>query len=313
MGIIAFLIYICLCLMPCASQAASTANATEMIVPSRSCTLTVSYGYNGTAFGELPVKLYQIADVSSDLQYTLTAPFAATGLTLNGIRTNSEWNVIRSTLESHIIANRVTEDRALVTGQNGQVCFENLKPGLYLAVPGLGVSGDVQCAFDAALVALPGLGTDGKWQYQQSVTAKGTPLPPINADEEISYKIVKLWKGDSRYKRPQKIEVEIFRNGESYELVTLSKDNFWSYSWTVKDDGAVWTVAERNVPSGYTATMEKRDMTFILTNTRIPNKPGVSEPPKTGDTSNVMLYMTLMYGSGILLVLLGILGKRRRV
>lgn len=233
---------------------------------------------------------------------------------LNGIQTNSEWNVIRSTLEAYIISNRITEDNASVTNQSGQVCFDDLKPGLYLAVPGTGIGDNLRCVFDAALVALPGLGTDGRLQDQVAVTAKGAPLPPIDADEEISYKILKLWKGDGgRSRRPQKIEVEIFRNGESYQTVTLSKDNLWSYTWTVKDDGATWTVAERNIPSGYTATMEKRDTTFVLTNTRTPDKTIGDEPPKTGDTSNVMLYMMFMYSSGILLVLLGIIGKKKRV
>jgi hypothetical protein len=86
--------------MPCRVHAASTADAKEMISPERSCTLTVSYHYEGTTFAGLPVKLYNIADVSADFQYSLTAPFQSSGLVLNGVRSASEWNVIRSTLEA---------------------------------------------------------------------------------------------------------------------------------------------------------------------------------------------------------------------
>ena len=318
MGIIAFLICICLWLMPCGAQAASTADAKEMISTETSCALTLSYHYKKTSFSNLSVRLYKIADVSADFQYTLTAPFSSTKLTLNGIRNNSEWKIIRSTLESHIIANRITEDATAVTGRTGQVSFDNLKPGLYLAVPGTGIAGDLRCAFEAALVALPGLGTDDLWQYQVAVTAKGTPLPPIDADEEISYKILKLWKGDSSSKRPQKIEVEIFRNGKSHQTVTLSEANHWTYTWTIKDDGAIWTIAERNVPSGYTPMLEKRDTTFVLTNTKIPDAPPPHpnphpDNPKTGDTSNILLYMLLMLASGTTLVLLGLTGTKKRL
>ena len=173
----------------------------------------------------------------------------------------------------------------------------------------------MECTFESALISLPGLGADGLWQYDIAVTAKGVPLPPVDTDSEISYKILKLWKGDSTGStRPQKIEVEIFRNGESDRIVTLSEENHWSYSWTAPDDGSVWTVAERSVPAGYAATLDKRDTTFVLTNTLVPDTPpsGDNTPP-TGDTSNILLYMMLMFGSGISLVLLGITGKKKRV
>ena len=91
----------------------------------------------------------------------------------------------------------------------------------------------------------------------------------------------------------------------------LSEENNWSYSWIAKDDGAKWTVIERNAPSGYTATVQKRDNTFILTNTYIPQKPDKPhDAPQTGDTSNVMLYVILLIVSGSMLIILGVTGKR---
>ena len=78
-----------------------------------------------------------------------------------------------------------------------------------------------------------------------------------------------------------------------------------------KDDGAKWTVTERNTPYGYTATVENRDTAFILTNTYTPENP--DEPhgsPQTGDTSNIMLYVVLMIVTGSMLIILGIIGKR---
>ena len=306
MGMIGLLMYICLCLIPCRALAASTEDAREMIDPDRLCNLTISYRYEDTAFSEIPVMLYKIADVSSDFQYSLASPFQATGLVLNGIRSNAEWNVIRSTLESHIISKAIPADGAALTDDAGLVRFESLNPGLYLAVPGIGG----QCRFDSALIALPGLGSDGLWQYDLTVASKGAPLPP--PDAEISYKLLKLWKGDTQSKRPVEIEVEIFRNGERYKVVTLSKDNNWSYSWTAEDDGAQWTVAERNVPSGYTATLEQREAAFILTNT-LNTPPPEKDNPKTGDTSNLLLYVMLMYASGISLILLAIAMRKKRL
>ena len=339
LGIIVLLFCFYLNLMLCPVQAASTEAAVELIDVNQRCTLTITYSGNGEAFSKMPVALYHIADVSANFQYTLTSAFEASGLTLNGVQSNSEWNVIRATLEGYILANKVEENIKAETNSAGQVSFDSLTLGLYLAIPEAEVREDTTCIFDSALVALPGLGEDGRWQYQVAVTAKSEILPPVDSDETIELKILKLWKGDDRkVHRPKSIQVEIFRNGKSYEKVTLSEANHWSYSWMAKADGAKWMVVERNVPEGYVVSIEKRGTTFILTNTLIPEKPPAedrpsekppekpnekptekptvkppaTENPKTGDTPHILLFTVLMYASGMILVLLALTGKRKR-
>ena len=310
-AVIVLLLCLCLSWLPCYAQAASTADAKEPISPDKDCSLTIAYRYDGQSFSNHPVRLYKIADVSADFQYTLTAPFANSGLILNGVRSVSEWNVIRSTLETHILTYDVDADLTGVTDQDGQVCFRALKPGLYLATTEQVIQNDWIYAFDSALVALPGLGADGLWQYEVAVTSKSKAIPPAETDEEIEFKVLKLWKGDKgRSDRPQSIEVEIFRDGVSYQTVILSEENHWTFSWFAKDDGATWKVVERNVPTGYTMMVEERETSFVLTNTRPPDKPDI---PQTGDTTNIMLYFVLMNVSGIMLIILGIAGKRKRV
>jgi hypothetical protein len=310
-AVIVLLLCLCLSWLPCYAQAASTADAKEPISPDKDCSLTIAYRYDGQSFSNHPVRLYKIADVSADFQYTLTAPFANSGLILNGVRSVSEWNVIRSTLEIHILTYDVDADLTGVTDQDGQVCFQALKPGLYLAITEQVIQHDWIYAFDSALVALPGLGADGLWQYEVAVTSKSKAIPLAETDEEIAFKVLKLWKGDKgRSDRPQSIEVEIFRDGVSYQTVILSEENHWTFSWFAKDDGATWKVVERNVPTGYTMMVEERETSFVLTNTRPPDKPDI---PQTGDTTNIMLYFVLMNVSGIMLIILGIAGKRKRV
>ena len=126
--------------------------------------------------------------------------------------------------------------------------------------------------------------------------------------------MLKLWKGDNGTSaRPTTIEVEIFRNGASYQTVTLSEDSHWTYIWSAKDDGSDWKVVERNIPTGYTMTIEGRETSFTLTNTYNRDVPDNPDPPQTGDTSNIMLWFILMILSGSMLIILGITGKRNRV
>lgn len=310
MAVIAVLVCFCAWLSPCRVMAISTSNASEPINVSQKCTLTLSYACDGTAFEGVSVHLYKIASVSVDFQYALTPHFASTKIVLNGFKTNDEWNAIRSTFDSYIIADKIKADFIAKTDSEGAVCFETLTPGLYLADVGTVVGEELTCFFDSALIALPGLDAEGHWQYHVTVASKSEMIPP--SDKEIELKVLKLWKGDEgRNSRPKNIEVEIFRDGASYKKVVLSEDDNWSYSWTAKDDGAKWTVIERNTPSSYTMTAQNRGTSFILTNTYTPAKP--DEPfdaPQTGDTSNIMLYVILMIVSGSMLIILGIIGKR---
>ena len=315
LGIIVLLLCLCLHLLPYQVMAASTSDAVEPIIPENECSLTVSYCYGETAFSGIQVKLYRIAEVSADFRYTLAQNFAASGLILDGIRTTGEWDVVRSTLEAHILAYNIAPEFTSVTNEDGQVSFESLKTGMYLAIVNQVEQDDLHYRFDSALIALPGIEQDGRWQYQVSVNAKGEVLPPVDPDEEIGLKVLKLWRGDEgRNDRPKSIEVEIFCDGSSYKTVILSEENHWAYSWSAMDNGSSWTVVERNIPQGYTMTVEERQSTFVLTNTWTPTYPDdPGKPPQTGDTSNILLYVLLMIGSGSMLIILGVTGKKSRL
>lgn len=306
------LLFLCLSFsyIQCYARAASTENAVEPIMPEKECTLTISYRYHGTNFLDVPIKLYKIAEVSADYQYTLTKAFADAGLVLNGIRSAGEWNVVRSTLEAYILAHDIQADRTAATNMDGQVCFEMLETGMYLAVAGEVAQDDLRCYFASSLVALPGLGTDGYWQYQVEVLAKAEALPPVDSEETLDLKVLKLWKGDEDSdSRPNSVEIEIFRNGVSYETVALSQDNNWCYQWEAKDDGASWMVVERNIPAGYTMTVEVRESSFVVTNTWDTDDPPI-DPPHTGDTFHVLLPILLLGIAGSVLLLFGVTGKR---
>lgn len=309
-GILLLLLCLGLSYIQCYAHAVSLEDAVEPIMPEKECTLTISYCYDGAAFADVPVKLYKIADVSADCRYTLTPAFTDSALVINGIRSQGEWNAIRTTLEAYILAHDIQADCTIITNMDGQVCFETLETGLYLAVVGEIVQGELDCYFASALVSLPGLGADAYWQYEVEVQAKAEALPPVDPDETVDLKVLKLWKGDEgRNDRPESVEIEIFRNGVSYETVVLSGKNNWCYSWSAKDDGANWMVVERNVPAGYIMTVEERELSFVVTNTLDTAEPPI-DPPDTGDTFNLLLPILMLAISGIVLLLFGIVGKK---
>lgn len=272
----------------------------------------MTYAYNGTAFSGMSVSLYKIADVSSEYQYTLTADFLPTGLQLNGVTTTGEWNTIRTTLESYIAAKGISAHLVQSTDANGQVSFLNLTPGLYLVAAVQCAKNGVWYSFDSVLTAVPDLNADGTWNYDVHGTLKADVDTPSGG--KLSYKVLKLWKDSgTASNRPTSIEVDIIRNGKIVETVVLSETNHWSYSWSAEDDGSTWQVAENPVPDGYVMTVEQRVTTFTILNSKSdqPSAPSSPDSPQTGDTFHAGFYGMLMCISGIVLVLLGITGKRK--
>ena len=81
--------------------------------------------------------------------------------------------------------------------------------------------------------------------WQMSVTKywiDKNNLPLSDKDETIPDSLsIQIWKKASAEAKWQKIE-----------LVDLTAENGWTYSWTAPDDGATWTVTEDVVPIGFT-------------------------------------------------------------
>ncbi len=335
---------ICLCIyfLPCTAYAASTADANEPIITSAACSLTLNYAHNGSAFSDLKVQLYCVATISSDFQFSLADVFQETSLTINGVSSIDEWAAMRNTFESYIVANQIAPDSTKNTDDMGSVTFgsltpdESLTPGMYFVMPVRFSDNGVYYNFDSALIAVPGLGENGSWVYDVAAAPKPDVVIPTWKYE--NYKVIKLWSdnGDSN-KRPAFIEADIICNGEIKETVILSAENNWSYSWTTVDNGDIWHVVERNVPEGYIMTVEEHATSFTIINT-IPDTsdqtdvagdkdtPDDDDPPevagdkdtiddddspKTGDTTNIGLYVMLMCFSGLTLVILGATARRK--
>lgn len=321
---ICMLFCMCFLLLPCTISAVSTVNAAEPISLTTDCTLTAVYSYNNTAFSGISVSVYRIADVSEDCRYTYTDEFEACALPLNGMQSDSEWDSLRSTLEAYILVYKPEPYATAVTDDDGRAYFDKLEPGLYFIPSVQYSSGGNRYSFSCSLTALPGLDQkDGTWDY----TIQVKPKPEVKTDEaeKIPYKVIKLWKdAGNEYARPESITIDIYKDGELVNTVSLSEDTNWSYQWDAEDDGSVWTVMERNVPEGYVMTLGKHGGVFVITNvyTETPDETeetddetetggGGEESPQTGDTFHVGMYIAIMCVSGCMLILLGITGKRK--
>lgn len=96
-------------------------------------------------------------------------------------------------------------------------------------------------------------------------TATPTPSPTVSPkDKEVTVDVV--WEDDGK-NRPDKVVVQLLKDGEVYDETTLSESNGWRHTWSSLDGSAKWSVREVNVPNGYTVTYRQDGLHFTVINT----------------------------------------------
>lgn len=282
------------------------ASAIDPIVTDAPVDLTLEYKYSDTLFEGVDVDIYRVANVYSNTVFGVDDKFGDYSISLNNVKSQEEWNAIAQTFMSYIIADSIEPTASAVTDADGKVTFNDLETGLYL-ISGVRIEYEKgYYAFDNFMMILPAAADDGTWSYE--VNARPKSLYVKTEPDDVEYNILKLWK-DTGYesKRPSAVEAELYKDGEYVETVTLNSENNWHYSWTAPGDGAIWTVVETNIATGYTVTIEKREATFIISNTYSENPP----PPETGDSFNMEIYVIMAAIAGLGLIVVGIIGRRR--
>lgn len=293
----------CMCLLALFCGACLPNAAAAEAADGQTGSLTLHYSREGAGFSELNIRIYRVAEFSNDGGYALTAPFDRYSVKIHNIVSQKEWSDTAGTLESYILADAIAPYAAAPTGADGTVVFENLQTGLYFVA---GVDAETlngRFRFEPFLIFVP-TPVDGENNYDMVAKPKAGAVTPI-----ARYTVIKLWK-DIGYadSRPQEVRVEIYKDGVHWQTVSLSQSNNWSFDWETEDTAARWSVAEKDVPAGYSVTVMEQEDTFAIVNTKDGAPPS---PPQTGDTTPWWLYVLLMGISGVGLIIVGILPKRK--
>ena len=145
-----------------------------------------------------------------------------------------------------------------------------------------------------------------------TTTYDGNDVINTHAPGKTSVTVVKTWD-DSNNKdgvRPSKVTIKLLADGvETGDTLTLSASNQWKGSFTDLDeyvDGKKvnYTVSEAAVDKYEAKISGDAASGFVVTNKHVPKKtvppkkPGKpSKGPKTGDESNIALYLLLLAGA----------------
>lgn len=249
----------------------------------RSGSITINIEDNGEPVEGVVVRAWKIASLEDGIP--LVEPFASAHLQLtsdDGTQTwpgdeNSTWGSLAESLFQYAGANNVPASAYATTSANGSATMSNLEPAIYLVVPQTTTTSDgTVWTFSPSIVSVPS-NESGALVYDVTIEPKHAQSTPPST---VTYRLVKYWD-DTNYEnlRPSSVDVVITRDGETYQTVTLSADNDWSFSWT-SEPGHEWNVSEVTVNDYYLASVAVEDNgeTIALTN-------HVNTPPELPDTS----------------------------
>ncbi len=115
----------------------------------------------------------------------------------------------------------------------------------------------------------------------QEATWNGETMTLTVPNEKlVTVSVEKVWNDDGYHARPENVTVALKRDNTEVATVILNEGNDWTYNWTSYKEGNntvyltdahTWTVEEKSVPAGYTATTTHEGNDWTITNTRATN------------------------------------------
>ena len=195
----------------------------------REVTLTISYQDSGTPLVGANFSIYLVATVDETGELTTTDSFRQFNVDIRG-KNDAAWRTLASTLEGYVLRDNVAPTDSGKTNAGGNLYFptggKKLTPGLYLVLGDRVTQGGFRYDPMPFMVMLPTQDTDkNEWLYDVLVSPKHDSSEIPDTPSTITRKVLKVWDDADNKNRPTEVIVQLLRNGEVYDTVTLNDDN----------------------------------------------------------------------------------------
>lgn len=245
------------------------AQAVEAPDPSRNVGLSLFYKNGAEKVVGAQFDLFLIAQQNAQGHWTASAPFQRYQLNFDNL---TEPDSFATTLEGYVLRDDITPTQSGKTNANGFLRMPSipgtLKHGLYLLLARPHTQENKIYHTRPVMIQLPYLSHDGsKWMYDALVNLKFESQEKPPEPQYIKRKVLKVWDDEgNENKRPQEITVQLLKDGEIHQTVTLNAGNRWRWTWPELDSQSRWLVVEKEV-TNYTASVRQEGITFVITNT----------------------------------------------
>ena len=255
----------------------------------KTCSLKLNECLSG-----LNVHLYRVASIDEVGSYQYTEDFKEaenTTIDLNKLETSEELKNAAMTLKGYAASQKGFIKQA----NSSTLTYSNLNTGLYLVVADNLVIGGKTYTYLPYLISLP-QGT----KYDVSIDF--VKYSEVHSHE---YKMIKQWK-DNGSTHPNSIEVELYDGNTFVKTITLDAAHNYAYSWKT-EQVMNYSIKEKNV-KGYkgivSVSSNDAKTEYVITNT---STSSTGSHVKTGDTTRINHWVTLMALSGLFLLIVGTL------
>lgn len=191
------------------------------------------------------------------------------------------------------IQNKKLNVTTKITDSNGKILFDNLNLGVYYIKQTNKIKNFSQ--IDPILIMLP---KEINNSFEYNIDAS----PKIEILDLTDIKIKKIWNTDKKDKILNHVTIELYKDKEKIETVTLNEENNWEIVIEGLPKSDSYSVKEINLPKGYTVTYNLNEYTFTVTNT-----------PSLVDTGQITYVYNIILFIGIMLIIVGIILKRREI
>ena len=234
------------------------------------------------------ITIYQIADAYNEgikFSFKYTDQFSACEASLEDMTKDGLTEDIAKCIKEDSIG--ITE----VTNEEGKVKFDELPLGLYFVKQTNKVKG--YSNIESFLVHTP-TSIDNSWTYDIVAT------PKTEITRLMDVIVEKVWDVEEGVVLPESIIIELLKDGEVIDEVTLTEEDKWTYTWVQIDESDEYSVREKVVPHGYSVTYRQEGNKFIVTNIRA-----------LGGTGQEHIIWLLLGSLGFILVIFGVIYDRK--
>lgn len=286
---------LCCLFFPLTIQAAGKINKEQDV------SLTLSCSHEN-----VPFYLYYVASIDEYGELSVNSSFSDFNVNITG-KNDEAWNELALTLAGYVDQEQMTPAASKKTDVNGNITFPSLGQGLYLICSEKVSSNGMIYQTSPSMVLLPSLDEiNNDWVYDVNVNPKGEEIEDTNT----SIKVQKVWKDSgNENKRPSSIRVQLYKDGQIYDSITLSEENNWQHIWENCSTKSNYTLVEQKLDS-YTVQVSKEGITYLITNTYKTVTPSVPNKniPFTGQLWwPVLILITL----GLFFILIGLIRRKQ--
>lgn len=292
----------------------------------RDVRLTLTFQDEETPLSGAVFSIYLVAETDAFGELTVTDAFKGYSVDIRG-ENDAAWRQLADTLAGYVLRDSTAPTDSGRTDAHGQLVFPtgggHLTAGLYLVTGARHTQDGYRYDPSPFLVLLPARdAAANEWNYDVHAAPKADISEIPDEGGTVERKVLKVWD-DSGEERPASVTVQLLRDGAVYDTVTLSAANNWRHGWSELDDAYVWRVVEKTVPEGYTVSVSREGITFVVTNTADTPTPPPDTPPTPSDTPSdtpkqptlpqtgqLWWPVPLLTAAGLLLIVAGLVRRR---